>query len=404
MNRMSRFTEAATAPPTMHLCKAVFACAMLIAGCLKSEAWETGTHVELAEVSLQKFVATVITAGDGTLCAQLLQDNWNLVSQTLVQEDLDSYLGVSEGNVVYHFWDPASDAGFLLFESAKTRASSLFSQAATEYRAGHISESFRLLGRVCHLVQDMGVPAHTLLDSHLPKLEELRRIWGVPFFHVCDTLHFGDGDFLHAYAINRARHFHWTTQVLPPLGFSLGEVMYNVAIVSRRYDSDDCDGTFDQGARRAGGFTVAEGDQVLAVVIPRAEQAVAVVFKLFFDEVRPPRPIFDMPSPGKIYNGSAGIPLRATVVPRPPATVTNVRSIRFESQDKEGLLPNQWVLIREINVLGTDVAEHLWQNNFHSGNMIVRAVALDAAGCDSPPATVTIQIDSTPPKILNQKP
>lgn len=78
--------------------------------------------------------------------------------------------------------------------------------------------------------------------------------------------------------------------------------------------------------------------------------------------------------------------------------VSNIKAIRFDYQDRESALPDKWLLVKEVPVVDI-LAQDRWYNTLNSGNILVRAIVVDNAGCESQPETVAIKIDSTPPKI-----
>jgi len=78
-----------------------------------------------------------------------------------------------------HFWNPDGgyDAGLdPYFElgvqpSALKVAQSYFANALYYYAMNRAEYAYYYLGRTAHLLMDMSVPAHTLLDPHLPLLD-----------------------------------------------------------------------------------------------------------------------------------------------------------------------------------------------------------------------------------------
>lgn len=70
-----------------------------------------------------------------------------------------------------HYWRPDGgyDDGLYLDRSALQKAQEdLWQQAIDAYNSGNKARGYYLLGRVAHLLMDMSVPAHTLLDEHFP--------------------------------------------------------------------------------------------------------------------------------------------------------------------------------------------------------------------------------------------
>jgi len=369
----------------------------------------------MGRYSLTGYVAFVNANPDQAVGANTLANYWNDVEQYLVQEDLDSFLLIDQLNVVNHFWDPYNDVtiqvtGFPgLIESAKDRADRLFPNAIQQYQSGRYPEAFQSLGRVCHLVQDMSCPAHTLLDPHLERAND---VWGrvkqwvgthvFTLANACDPLLYDDADLLHQYANIPGRRVHWDGFSPIAAGGDLVSIMRPLARLSKGFDSDDCDGTVDLGSRRYQGLSGPELDEIIRTVMPEGEKSVAAVFKLFFEYVRPPTPVLRQPEEGKIYSGLAGVPLHVEV--RPPQGSSNLRSLRIEYQDQESTQPDQWHVIKAISIMGDTVVDERWFNTIDSGQVTLRTVAVDAAACESLPDLVNIKIDSTPPMIWNKRP
>ncbi len=68
-----------------------------------------------------------------------------------------------------HFWNPDGDydSGYFLGSSAlETAQETDFPNAVSAYKAGNLVYAFWWLGRTSHLLADMSVPAHTLIDDH----------------------------------------------------------------------------------------------------------------------------------------------------------------------------------------------------------------------------------------------
>ncbi len=369
--------------------------------CTWSQAWEVTTHLDMGLQSKVKLKMIADAHPEALLCIRAIDTYWYALAFMLVHEDDGS-------NPEEHFYDPYTGRGLYIWRSALERANQYWESAINNFRLGNYPSAFNELGRVCHLVQDMGCPAHTLLDPHLDET-----------FFPPITGYVADTDSLHIHAQQPGNYVHSTGEAILA-GNNLTEVMTTLARISSAWDSDDRCGhdLTGRGNGRLNGLSqfcnlvtpdlngvIISSDLQLIVsdCMPRTEEAVASVLILFLEKVRPLVVEFAQPAQDKAYNGTKGVPLAAYARIRPPAVVSNIRTIRFDYQDRESVSPDQWLLAKEVTVVN-DVAQDRWYNNFNSGNIVLRAVAVDNAGCESPPVNVTIKLDSTPPKIENTRP
>jgi len=384
----------------------------------RSEAWEVSTHRAMGRYSGAKLIFAATNANQDLIPiagANVLRNPtyWNVIEDYLELED-------QPPNPVQHFFNPLSNAGLTVgifpfdhtFRSAADRADDFWGVATTEYRLGNFQTAFSALGRVCHLIQDMGCPAHTLNDAHPDQslcspFEPYLDISCSDFVVRTDSLHF--------YATTAANQVH-SLDATMSTGTTIRQIMIDLATRSSQWDSDKACGYGPPG-KGSGSLNnlscpdfswpnvdIAQADlgRIVADCLPATEQAMARALVIFFATVRPQKPTLTQPEEAKTYSGIAGVPLRVEV--NPLAGVSNLRSVRIEFRDNESLLPNQWHLIREVNIVGNTVVDERWFNTVHSGQIKLRAVVVDTAGCESIPALVNIKIDSTPPKILNTRP
>ena len=83
-----------------------------------------------------------------------------------------------------HYWDPdggISD-GLYSFRSAAQRATDHWQLALSNYERGRFDVAYYYLGRACHLLQDMSVPAHAHDDDHAGYTREA----GAPWLNAVD--------------------------------------------------------------------------------------------------------------------------------------------------------------------------------------------------------------------------
>jgi len=75
-----------------------------------------------------------------------------------------------EGRWMAHYWNPDGgydDGLYIGFKSALQKAQEdLWQDAISTYNNDQTAQAYYLLGRIAHLLMDMSVPAHTLLDEH----------------------------------------------------------------------------------------------------------------------------------------------------------------------------------------------------------------------------------------------
>lgn len=206
--------------------------------------------------------------------------------------------------------------------------------------------------------------------------------------------------------------------------------MYNLAAISRQWDSDDY---FGKGPGGNGfGFGSAFGTctntgvgtgsingghnnddssdgqtpiydcdlhRIVANCMPQSEKAVAQVFKVFYETVKPTITV-NSPSQNKTYSGANGIPLRAFTF------YASVFYVNFYYSLAQNPTPQDWIIARTIFTRGSDPHnfEDSWVNTIDAANVLVKVVAFDFSGCESAPVIFSINIDSTQPKVQNQRP
>ncbi len=143
---------------------------------------------------------------------------WNHFAYMLHHED-------DAPNWLQHFWNPdgGDNDGLWLNDSAYTRASNFLSNYRyMHYAQGDQAYVYRTLGRIAHLVSDMGVPAHVHNDPH-------------PGANV------GDPDWNEQYYI---KNYPPPSPELNDVynGSTLRNIMYVLAEATDDYSTEDCDG------------------------------------------------------------------------------------------------------------------------------------------------------------------
>lgn len=307
-----------------------------------------------------------------------------------VQEDY-------EGNVPYreHFYDPMTGFGLERplgaghFKDAVTRANEYWrNEVLPSYRDGHYGNAYRYLGRVAHLVSDMGVPAHVNLDYH-----------GGP--------NSGGYDYYEHTYIN-GHHIPTTTIAS---GASVTAIMVAIAMPSRGFDSgsavngEGVNGITDAGVRGANGFTDPECVQISSVCYPNAQAGVGGLLKLFYDTVKPTVSL-TKPANGQLCSGIKGVSLAAKAhsYDKQFIDVDFIAKVSYQFE----LMPHvedHWDNAAEAESLGaTGEYEAIWSNGINSNQVLIRAQAVDQGACESLPEAVMISIDSKRPEVKNTKP
>ena len=129
-----------------------------------------------------------------------------------------------------HFWDPdgGTEAGLYFnrqWDSAYRRAQTLWdTKVVPLYNSGQKNEAYIWLGRVAHLLGDMGVPAHVHLDTHI--------ITDSYEKYMADTTDNSDGN------------YHQWSATGSPITGSLYSLFYTMANLSTNYYSNDVSGGY----------------------------------------------------------------------------------------------------------------------------------------------------------------
>src|SRR6266540_1684056 len=222
-------------------CLALFLGLTLLAS-TSSNAWEVSTHRSMGRYARTNLIHAANANSDliPIAGANLLRDDrlWNFIEDFLENEDQGD-------NPLQHFYNPITGEGLFLgeppftptiiFPSAVVRAEIFWRLAIDDYRADLIEDSLYALGTVCHLVEDMGCPAHTLNDPH-PDFMCCNSI--APYITIPVTDFFRDLDSLHVYASDENHHVHSPDATMSG-GSSIRQIMVDLATRSARWDSDD---------------------------------------------------------------------------------------------------------------------------------------------------------------------
>lgn len=346
-------------------------------------AYQDAEHQDIGTHARDNYVAYVQAHPDTSVgaIALTMPAHWNDVAWGLLHEDDDP-------NYLEHFRDPNSGLGLSRFPfpgnyaSAETRAQNYWNSndLFPAYRDGNYQLAYRTLGRVVHLVMDMGVPAHVNLDAH-PFAEFYERT----YITVANNK-------VHAITISMADTLH--------------ALMQTLALASRNFDSDDVNGTVDQGTRRANGFTAAEGAGIAQVCYPGAEEAAGGIFRLFYNAVRPVVQLL-RPVQGEIHSGLLGVPFEANAhsFQKQFSDADFIRKVDFDFAEVDNPATNDWTNAgADTTPDGSSKYTFNWQKSLDDNKVWVRATAIDDGDCESLRDKTQIMVDSTRPTVTYTKP
>jgi len=371
-----------------------------------ARAYETAEHEDIAERAKTNYLQYVSQHLDTAVGAEpLATAYWNTIKYYVVHED-------DGANPKNHFWDPVLDTGIYAWipffaESAKVRANRFIETSCDAYKDGDYDTAYQYLGRVMHLVADMGVPAHVLLDDHYEYIPQVD-------FHDW---------YEHTY-IAVAAHKPTSTTDLDTESALPETLMLVAATRARKYDSGPQDGewaksqkgTMDDGTRMAGGFVVDpnanppidEGAPIANDCYWSAVKECGGLLKLFYHRIKP-GVILVKPVDEDVTSGLVGVQLHAKAnscsreytdpnskIQKVVYEYTLVDPPQFQDYTQAGYK-------NEIDSQDS-LYKYRWTNSLNRNKVWVRARAIDTGQCPSLPYPCWIKIDSERPKVLNKKP
>jgi hypothetical protein len=162
----------------------------------------------------------------------------------------------------------------------------------------------------------------------------------------------------------------------------------------------------DQGTRRAGGFSDAEGAGIAQVCYPGAEDAAGGIVRLFYDTVRPTVQVL-RPIQQEIHSGLVGLPFEAKAhsYQKQFTDADFIRQVNFDFAEVDNPATNDWT--NAGNDRTPDTASKYtfnWQNSIDDDKVWVRAIAIDDGDCESLREKTWIKLDCTRPIVTNTKP
>lgn len=250
------------------------------------------------------------------------------------------------------------------------------------YVAGEYGPAYYTLGRVIHLVEDMGVPAHAQLDAHI--IHEWYEKDYIPSHHLTET------------GISNLDSVS-----------TLHDIMYSLAHVSDQFDSDGdwtiVDGTTGK-VNAYDGWTDAEGYTIASECYRGAIKSAGAVLRSFFHTVKPSISCNKPISQG-IYSGINGVTLEADATSYgDDASHTNdhISNVNFyynQNDDESG----SYSLAKSLTTRDPESGnfEDEWTNGINDAKVWMKIVAKDAGDCDSLTIKRWIRIDRTRPTVTN---
>ena len=163
-------------------------------------------------------------------------DSFYISSLALIEGAWEEDKPFIEGRWMAHYWNPDggyNDGLYIGFKSALQKAQEdLWQDAISAYNNDQTAQAYYLLGRIAHLLMDMSVPAHTLLDEH-PIEDRYEEFTGDNYKNITSSSpNTGIPSGLPSYP-----------QSTPPsYDDDLTKLFYNLAEKSDDFDSDDEDG------------------------------------------------------------------------------------------------------------------------------------------------------------------
>jgi hypothetical protein len=225
-----------------------------------------------------------------------------------VDSDMSRFIGKVYGPAPWleHYWDPTQgpdSKGYAGHRNARNRAIAYWREhTVNQYLSGFRELGWENLGRVCHLLADMCVPAHTHNDPHYNVIDVPDEMVPLPLKPLFNLL-MNDDDFeWHVARIMQWDSRRWAAQpdhrIICNPGWPLGEMFRQVALRTAMYDSDDASGTGHGRPYRWGTFsrdfsgdlTDYACEKIGDDLLPLAFQATAGLIYRFMMETRQPLP------------------------------------------------------------------------------------------------------------------
>ena len=157
------------------------------------------------------------------------------------------------------------------------------------YRNGQKDLAYYYLGRVAHLIADMTVPAHTLLDGHAPLVnnDDYEDKMGEVYDDYTYNWTPNNGTWSYTMGGMDYKSSSWESRTL------LHSLFWYVSEITDDYDSDDKAGEFDNGAHNTGIFPAtsltpaSRATDIAEVLMPLAIKGTAELYKLFWESLNP---------------------------------------------------------------------------------------------------------------------
>jgi len=356
-------------------------CLLRVAGAIVCAAGQAamgfgnGPHGDVAGRSINNYLVWVNQDNDGRV--------GEIVSAYSAQIVAGSQQEDGGGRQLNHFWDPDTGEGLTFLGitgiPALDYAQGFYEDALSAYEKEQYSEGFdtgayHYLGRVIHLIGDMSVPAHVLLDEHV------------------------SGDTYEAYMQNAANY-----QGIPATGIETGDLehlMRYVAETADDYNSDDMLGEIPGLVPLPLDDT--ERGMIAGATYPLAIRAAAGVLRNFYEDVQPVAEI-DIPAQGALTSGlvsGENHGVHFEVFAHSYNGTFHIDAVDLDYSEE--VFTYGWSDITDLAGL-SDSATYLydWENSLNGEMIWLKIQGEDTGGCRSVVHTRSIRIDSTRPTISN---
>lgn len=332
-------------------------------------AYDGASHRRIAGQAIDNYLAWVNQDNDGRV-GEIVNAYRTQILNGSEEEDG----GLRQLN---HFWDPTNGAGLPpIGQPALGYAQGLYDNALSSYEEEHYNEGFdtgayHYLGRVVHLLGDMGVPAHVLLQEHI------------------------SGD---TYEGRGTANYRPESQIQTG---TLEELMRTVAEIANDYDSDGEVGQTDIVDNNPD-LDNGECDTIADACFPAAVRSAGGILMNFFSDIQPVTEI-DFPAQGAITSGlvagdNQGV--HFDIFAHSYNGTFNMGTIDLDYS--EDIVAYGWADITDLAGLSdSPTYTYDWENSLNNEMVWLRVQGEDTGGCSSVVHGRSVSIDSTAPVISN---
>jgi len=343
----------------------------------------TSEHADITEKAISNYQTWVAGDPDNRVGSNALDSYSTWIVSGSIEEDthcLDTPFPWRQ-----HYYDPVTGNGLFFiirYASAYDRAidENHWPAAFDYYEDGDYQMAYWTLGRVMHLVEDCGVPAHVQLDRHF--YHEWYEKEYIPSHRLTET------DISNLDAI-----------------YTLDGIMFNLATIADQFDSDG-DNSIVKGTTTKvnadDGWTEAEGYTIASECYTGAIKSAGEVLRLWFYIVQPTIQ-FQKPLEGSIHSGIIGVPFegQAKTYNKDFSEPWRIQKIEFYYSEIDNPTVGDWTLAGIADEYDEEqIFKHTWNSGIDDDKFWVRAIAIDDGDCESVVSEkYWIKIDSTRPTV-----